>query len=160
MTKEQISMEDKMKVILRSDITNVGRQGEIKEVSAGFARNYLVPKKLAMEATPQNLKIWERERVKLEKQREEIISAAKEMASKLEAAEFSVKVKVGENNKVFGSVTNSNIAKILEESGFAVNKRDILLSDSLKELGNYDINIRLHPEVTAKIKLSVISEKE
>lgn len=149
-----------MKVILRSDITNVGRQGEIKEVSAGFARNYLVPKKLAMEATPQNLKIWERERVKLEKQREEIISAAKEMASKLEAAEFSVKVKVGENNKVFGSVTNSNIAKILEESGFAVNKRDILLSDSLKELGNYDINIRLHPEVTAKIKLSVISEKE
>ena len=160
MTKEQISMEDKMKVILRSDITNVGRQGEIKEVSAGFARNYLVPKKLAMEATPQNLKIWERERVKLEKQREEIISAAKEMASKLEAAEFSVKVKVGENNKVFGSFTNSNIAKILEESGFAVNKRDILLSDSLKELGNYDINIRLHPEVTAKIKLSVISEKE
>ena len=149
-----------MKVILRSDITNVGRQGEIKEVSAGFARNYLVPKKLAMEATPQNLKIWERERVKLEKQREEIISAAKEMASKLEAAEFSVKVKVGENNKVFGSVTNSNIDKILEESGFAVNKRDILLSDSLKELGNYDINIRLHPEVTAKIKLSVISEKE
>ena len=106
--------------------------GRDKEVSAGFARNYLVPKKLAMEATPQNLKIWERERVKLEKQREEIISAAKEMASKLEAAEFSVKVKVSENNKVFGSVTNSNIAKILEESGFAVNKRDILLSDSLK----------------------------
>lgn len=149
-----------MKVILRSDITNIGRQGEIKDVSAGFARNYLVPKKLAMEATPQNLKIWERERVKLEKQREEIIAAAKELASNLEAAEFSTKVKVGENGKVFGSVTNANIAKIIEDSGFEVNKRDILLSDSIKELGNYEISVRLHPEVTAKIKISVISEKE
>lgn len=149
-----------MKVILRSDITNVGRQGEIKEVSAGFARNYLVPKKLAMEATPQNLKIWERERVRLEKEREEIINAAKELASKIEAAEIIAKVKVGENNKVFGSVTSANISAILAEQGFEVNKRDILLSDSIKELGNYEINVRLHPEVVANIKLSVVSEKE
>ena len=149
-----------MKVILRSDITNVGRQGEIKDVSAGFARNYLVPQNLAMEATPQNMKIWERERVKLEKQREEIINKAKEAASKMEAAEFGIKVKVGDNGKVFGSVTNSNISKLFEEQGFEVNKRDILLSDSLKELGNYEISVRLHPEVVAKIKLSVTSEKE
>jgi large subunit ribosomal protein L9 len=149
-----------MKVILRSDITNVGRQGEIKDVSAGFARNYLVPQNLAMEATPQNLKIWEREKVKLEKQREEIINKAKEVAAKMEAAEFSTKVKVGENGKVFGSVTNSNISKLFEDQGFEVNKRDILLSDSIKELGNYEISIRLHPEVVAKIKLSVVSEKE
>ena len=149
-----------MKVILRSDITNVGRQGEIKDVSAGFARNYLVPKKLAMEATPQNLKIWERERVKLEKQREEIVSAAKEIAVKLEASEFSTKVKVGENGKVFGSVTTANLSQLLADNGFEVNKRDILLSDTIKELGNYEINVRLHPEVTAKIKIAVISEKE
>ncbi|MCL1972188.1 MAG: 50S ribosomal protein L9 [Endomicrobia bacterium] len=149
-----------MKVILRSDITNVGRQGEIKDVSAGFARNYLVPQNLAMEATPQNMKIWERERVKLEKQREEIIDKAKEVASKMEAAEFGIKVKVGDNGKVFGSVTNSNISKLFEEQGFEVSKRDILLSDSLKELGNYEISVRLHPEVVAKIKLSVTSEKE
>lgn len=149
-----------MKVILRSDITNVGRQGEIKDVSAGFARNYLVPQNLAMEATPQNMKIWERERVKLEKQREEIINKAKETASKMEAAAFGAKVKVGENGKVFGSVTTANIAKLFEENGFEVNKRDILLSDSIKELGNYEISIRLHPEVVAKIKLSVVSEKE
>ena len=149
-----------MKVILRSDITNVGRQGEIKEVSAGFARNYLVPQKLAMEATPQNMKIWEREKVKLEKQREEIIAKAKDLASKIEAASFSIKVKVGENGKVFGSVTAANIAKLFEEQSFDVNKRDILLPDSIKELGEYEISIRLHPEVVAKIKLSVISEKE
>jgi large subunit ribosomal protein L9 len=148
-----------MKVILRSDITNIGRQGEIKEVSAGFARNYLVPKSLAMEANAQNLKIWERERVKLEKQREEIINNAKDLAGKLEAAEFSVKVKLGDNGKIFGSVTTANIAKIIENQGFQVSKRDILLADSIKEAGSYEISIRLHPEVAAKIKLSVVSEK-
>jgi len=149
-----------MKVILRSDITNVGRQGEIKDVSAGFARNYLIPQSLVMEATAQNLKIWEREKAKLEKQREEIIATAKALGEKLIAEEFSTKVKVGENGKVFGSITTSNIAAILKDKGFDVNKRDILLSDHIKELGNYEINVRLHPEVTVKIKLSVTGEKE
>ncbi|MDR3196070.1 MAG: 50S ribosomal protein L9 [Endomicrobium sp.] len=149
-----------MKVILRSDITNVGRQGEVKEVSPGFVRNYLVPQNLAMEATSVNLKIWERERAKLEKQREEIISAAKEIASKIEAVEFTVKVKIGENGKIFGSVTPANLSKVFEEKGFEVNKRDILLSDNIKEVGNYEVNVRLHPEVAVKAKLAVISEKE
>jgi large subunit ribosomal protein L9 len=149
-----------MKVILRSDITNVGRQGEVKEVSPGFARNYLVPQNLAMEATPANLKIWERERVKFEKKREEIISAAKEIASKMEAVEFTVKVKIGENGKIFGSVTPANLSKIFEEKGFEVNKRDILLSDNIKEVGNYEVNVRFHPEVVVKVKLAVIGEKE
>lgn len=149
-----------MKVILRSDITNVGRQGEIKDVSPGFARNFLVPQNLAMEATPQNMKIWEREKVKLEKQREEIINAAKEVASKLESTEFTSKVKVGENGKIFGSVTTANIAKLFEDNGFDINKRDILLSDSIKVPGNYEISVRLHPEVVAKTKLAVVDEKE
>ncbi|MDR1696041.1 MAG: 50S ribosomal protein L9 [Endomicrobium sp.] len=149
-----------MKVILRSDITNVGRQGEVKDVSPGFARNYLVPQNLAMEATAQNLKIWERERVKLEKQREEIINAAKEIAGKISAEEFGIKVKIGENGKIFGSVTTAGLSKLFEEKGFKVNKRDILLSDNIKETGNYEISVRLHPEVTAKIKLSVTGEKE
>jgi large subunit ribosomal protein L9 len=149
-----------MKVILRSDITNIGRQGEVKDVSSGFARNYLVPQNFAMEATPANLKAWERERVKLENQREEIIAAAKEIASKMEAVEFTVKVKIGENGKIFGSVTPANLSKIFEEKGFEVNKRDILLSENIKELGNYEVNVRLRPEVVVKAKLAVISEKE
>ncbi len=136
-----------MKVILRSDITNIGRQGEVKEVSPGFARNYLVPQNFAMEATPANLKVWERERVK-------------KIASKMEAVEFIVKVKIGENGKIFGSVTPANLSKIFEEKGFEVNKRDILLSENIKELGNYEVNVRLHPEVVVKAKLAVISEKE
>jgi large subunit ribosomal protein L9 len=149
-----------MKVILRSDITNVGRQGEIKEVSSGFARNYLVPQNLATEATPQNLKIWERERAKLEKQREEVINVAKEVASKMEATEFVAKTKIGKNGKIFGSITASNISKIFEEKGFEINKRDILLPENIKEPGNCEINVRLHPEVVVKIKLSVVDENE
>ncbi|MDR2812104.1 MAG: 50S ribosomal protein L9 [Endomicrobium sp.] len=149
-----------MKVILRSDIINLGRQGEVKEVSPGFARNYLVPQNLAMEAIPANLKIWERERLKLEKQREKIILALKEIASKMEVVEFTVKVKVGENGKIFGSVTTANLSKIFEAKGFEVNKRDILLSDNIKEVGNHEVNVRLHPEVVVKVKLAVIGEKD
>ncbi|MCA6079669.1 MAG: 50S ribosomal protein L9 [Endomicrobium sp.] len=149
-----------MKVILKSDITNIGRQGEIKDVMAGFARNYLIPQNLVMEANAQNLKIWEREKVKLAKRREEIISTAKEVASKMEALEFAVKVKIGENGKIFGSITPANLIKIFEDNGFKVNKRDILLSNNIKEIGKYEINVRLHPEVTTKIRLSVINEKE
>jgi large subunit ribosomal protein L9 len=148
-----------MKVILMSDITNVGRQGEVKEVSPGFARNYLVPQNLVMEAIPANFKIWGRERLKLEKQREKVISSAKEIASKMEAVEFSVKVKIGENGKIFGSVTPANLSKIFKEKGFEVNKRDILLSNNIKEVGSYEINVRLHPEVVVKVKLAVRGEK-
>ncbi|GHT60451.1 50S ribosomal protein L9 [Endomicrobiia bacterium] len=147
-----------MKVILRSDITNIGRQGEVKEVAPGFARNYLVPQNLVMEATSKNLKIWERERVKLEKQREETIGIVREIASKMEAVEFTARVKIGKNGKLFGSITPVNISKVFKEKGFEVNKRDILLSENIREIGDYEINVRLHPEVVVKIKLGVISE--
>jgi large subunit ribosomal protein L9 len=151
---------EKMKVILKSDIPNVGRQGETKEVSAGFARNYLIPQNLVMEANSLNLRIWERERGRLEKHREEIINFAKEISSKMETSEFVAKVKTGENGKIFGLITTSKLAKIFEDNGFKVNKRDILLLDNIKKIGNYEINVRLHAEVVAKVKLSVINEKE
>jgi len=147
-----------MKVILRADITNVGRQGDIKEVSAGFARNFLVPKKLAMQATPQNLKIWEREKAKLAAQREEIISAAKILAEKIENSPLSVKVKVGDNGKIFGSVTSANISDLFKAAGLEVNKKDVVLPVALKELGTHAINIRLHPEVVAKATLEIAQE--
>jgi large subunit ribosomal protein L9 len=150
-----------MKVILRSDITNIGRQGDIKEVAAGFARNYLLPKKLVMSATPQNLKIWEREKIKLEKVREEVIQAAKDLADKLAINEFApIKVNVGENGRVFGSVTTAMFAKAFIDAGFDISKRDILLSNSIREIGVYEISIRLHPEVVAKAKFSIVSDKE
>jgi large subunit ribosomal protein L9 len=149
-----------MKVILKSDIPNVGRQGEVKEVSAGFARNYLIPQGLVAEANTLNFKLWEREIGRLEKHREEIINSAKEIASKMETSEFVAKVKIGENGKIFGLITTTKLAKIFGDSGFKVNKHDILLLDNIKGIGDHEINIRLHPEVIAKIKLSVINEKE
>ena len=148
-----------MKVILRTDITNVGRQGEVKDVAAGFARNYLLPKELVMEATAQNMKIWEREKIKLEKIREEIISNAKIVAEKIENTEFSIKVKLGENGKIFGSVTVANLAKLFAEKDFNINKHDILLPAPIKEVGKISVNIRLHPEVIAKVNIDVVEEK-
>ena len=148
-----------MKVILRTDITNVGRQGEVKDVAAGFARNYLLPKKLVMEATTQNMKVWEREKIKLEKVREEIITNAKIIAEKIENTEFSIKVKLGENGKIFGSVTAANLAKLFAEKDFNINKHDILLPAPIKEVGKISVNIRLHPEVIAKVNIDVVEEK-
>ena len=148
-----------MKVILRTDITNVGRQGEVKDVAAGFARNYLLPKELVMEATAQNMKIWEREKIKLEKIREEIISNAKIVAEKIENTEFSIKVKLGENGKIFGSVTVANLAKLFAEKDFNINKHDILLPAPIKEVGKISVNVRLHPEVIAKVNIDVVEEK-
>lgn len=148
-----------MKVILRTDITNVGRQGEVKDVAAGFARNYLLPKKLVMEATTQNMKVWEREKIKLEKVREEIITNAKIIAEKIENTEFSIKVKLGENGKIFGSVTAANLAKLFAEKDFNINKHDILLPAPIKEIGKISVNIRLHPEVIAKVNIDVVEEK-
>lgn len=149
-----------MKVILRTDIANVGRQGDIKEVSPGYARNYLLPRQMAMEATAQNLKIWDKEKVKLEKQREKIIADARALAEKVEKVSLTMPVKVGEAGKLFGSVTSANIAKALDEQGFKIEKHDILLHEAIKELGVFTIDIRLHPEVIAKIKVWVIEEKE
>jgi len=148
-----------MKVILRSDITNVGRQGEIKEVAAGFARNYLLPKKLVMEATAQNMKIWDREKTRLEKVREEIIANAKIVAEKIEKAEFSITVKLGENGKIFGSVTAAHLAKLFAAQDFIINKHDILLPAPIKEVGKVSVNVRLHPEVIAKVNIDVVEEK-
>jgi len=149
-----------MKVILRSDIVNVGRQGEVKDVSDGYARNYLIPKNLVMEANQSNMKLWEKEKVKLEKQREGVINEAKALGEKLGKVSLTINVKVGEKGKLFGAVTVSDLAEAFEEKGFKINKHDILLVEPIKEVGAYTINVRLHPEVTAEAKLWVVEEKE
>jgi large subunit ribosomal protein L9 len=148
-----------MKVILRSDITNVGRQGDIKDVADGFARNYLFPQKLAMEASAANLKIWDRQKHTLEKERELIIAAAGELAKKIEAVSVMITVKVGEAGKVFGSVTSATLARALGENGFKIEKHSILLPEPIKEVGAFTVDIRLHPEVIAKAKVFIVAEK-
>ena len=149
-----------MKVILCHDITNIGKQGDIKDVAPGHARNFLIPKKLVMEATSSNLNIWEKQKERLAKERDKIIEAAKEIALQVEKASLTIPVQVGENGKLFGSVTNSSIAKALEDNGFKVEKHDILLPEPLKEAGVFTVEIRLHPEVIAKAKVWVVEEKK
>ncbi|MDR2676492.1 MAG: 50S ribosomal protein L9 [Endomicrobium sp.] len=147
-----------MKVVLKSSIANLGQCGEIKEVSDGFARNYLIPKNIAVKADVQNIKIWEKKKIGLKKQNDEMVASAKKIASEMEASEFVVKVKVGENQKFFGSVNNVVIADACENKGFKINKRDIMLYKNIKRIGNYVIGVRLHHNVIAKIKLSIVGE--
>jgi large subunit ribosomal protein L9 len=151
-------VEEVMKVILRADIINVGKQGDVKEVSAGFARNYLLPKQLVMEAIPSNIKLWEKEKKRFEKQRVEIVTTARELADKIEKTPITVQAKAGGSGKLFGSVTNVAIARALEENGFLVDKHDIVLPEPIKEAGVYTIDIRLQPEVTARARISVVGE--
>jgi large subunit ribosomal protein L9 len=113
-----------------------------------------------MEATDANMKIWEKQKEKHAKEREKIIEAAKELAQKIEKVSLTITVQVGDNGKLFGSVTNTSIAKALEENGFTVEKHDILLAEPLKEAGVFTVEIRLHPEVIAKAKVWVVEEKK
>lgn len=148
-----------MKLILRNDIRGLGRQGEVREAAPGYARNYLIPRGLAMEATPGNLKLWEKEKVKYEKQRLEHVQEAKGLAEKIEKVSLTITVKTGDSGKLFGSVTNATIAKALEQQGFKIDKHDIMLGEPLKEVGVYTIDIRLHTDVAAKAKVWIVAEK-
>ncbi|MFC1501511.1 50S ribosomal protein L9, partial [Elusimicrobiota bacterium] len=132
---------------------------EIKDVTAGFARNFLIPKRLVMEANAANMKIWEREKIKLEKEREQIINEAKTFAEKITKVSLTINMKVGENGKLFGSVTNSDIAEAFKNSGLEIKKHAILLPEPIKEIGAFTVNVRVHPEVVAEAKVWVVEEK-
>ena len=145
-----------MKVILTSDIKGTGKEGALVIVSDGFARNHLIPKKLAVPLTKQNAAYFEKKRKLLQKK------AALEKAAKLELAKtlgnlaVVIKVDAGESGKLFGSVTSSDIASaVVAASGVVIDKRDVELSDNIKGLGTYEISVKLHPEVSAKVKVEV-----
>ena len=147
-----------MKLILRADVENLGVLGDIVEVKAGYGRNYLVPQGLAMVATPSNLKVFELERKKLDAKMEEVRGAAQSLAEKLEAAEVSIEVRVGENDKLYGSVTATNIADALAELGLEVDRRRILLDAPIRVLGDYTVRVRLHAGVVAEVNVIVKAE--
>ena len=148
-----------MKVILLSDVPKIGRRGEIKEMSSGYARNFIIPRKLGVEANDASMKMLENEQKKIAKQREQEVQLAKELAEKMEKASFTVTVKAGEGGKLFGSVTNADIAKALEEKGFPTDKHSVLLTDPIKEVGVFHVDVKLNHDVTAKVKLWIVEEK-
>ncbi len=147
-----------MEIILRQDYEQLGKTGEIVTVKDGFARNYLIPKGIAYVATKNNKKRLENELKMQNWRKEKEKRAAEEMAKKLETVSCTIPVQVGEEDKLFGSVTSQNIADALAALGYEVDKRKILLEEPIKSLGIYSVPIKLHPDVTATVKVWVVKE--
>ena len=149
-----------MEVILRETIDTLGRAGQVVKVKAGYARNYLLPRKLAYLATPGNLKVIEFERQSLIRKDAKQKGEADQLKGLLDAVEITIRRKVGEQNTLYGSVTNSDVADELEKKGFQIEKRKIHMDDHIKQLGDFEIPIRLFKDVTAVVKLKVEPEIE
>ncbi|MDZ7369653.1 MAG: 50S ribosomal protein L9 [candidate division KSB1 bacterium] len=147
-----------MKIILKSDIDKLGKAGDIVETKRGYARNYLIPKGYAVEATPANLKIIEQEKAAAMRRLQKEIDEAKKFAEQLENVSVTATVQVGEENRVFGAVTNQTIAELLAEKGIEIDRKKILLEEPIKQLGVFDVPVKLHSEVEAKIKVWVVRE--
>jgi large subunit ribosomal protein L9 len=147
-----------VQVILNEDVPNLGRTGDVVKVRPGFARNYLLPRKLAVEANPKNLHAFEHhKRVALGK-REVQKGEATELKRKLETLTLSIGAHAGEEGKLFGSVTNIDIERALREKGFSVERRKIHLAEPIKQLGEFTVPVRLQPEVEASLKVEVKAE--
>ena len=147
-----------MEVILRDHVENVGKRGEVVKVAAGYARNYLLPRKLALIATPGNMKQIERERVKLDAQEAEERTAAEAIAARMSGVQVVVKRKVGETEALYGSVTSADIAEALAKQGFEIDKRKIGLREPIKKLGETTVPVKLHREVTVQVPVRVAAE--
>lgn len=147
-----------MEIILRQAVENLGKPGDVVKVKPGYARNYLLPRGLAYEATPGNLKRIQQERDRLEAAENERRSQAQSVAEKLEQVSLTFSARVGEEGKLFGSVTAADIAQQLEGQGFHVEKRQIDLHESIKALGVYRIPIRLHADVKPEVRVWVIKQ--
>ncbi|HVL68903.1 MAG TPA: 50S ribosomal protein L9 [Vicinamibacterales bacterium] len=147
-----------MEVILREHVDNLGRRGDVVKVAAGYARNYLLPRKLALPVTEASRRQIEREREKAEAKDAEELSAANAQAQRLAEADITIARRVGENNTMYGSVTTGDIAQALAAKGFEVDKRKIALHDPIKSLGEHTVPVRIHRDVTAEVKVKVVAE--
>jgi len=147
-----------MEIILREDVQNLGRTGEVVKVKDGYARNYLLPKGLAYPATEANKKRITFEAERLARQRAAEKSAAEGEAGRLAGVQLSFAVKVGEEEKLYGSVTASDIQRKLEEQGIHVDKRKIDLPEPIRELGDFKVGIKIHADVRPEITVSVVKE--
>ncbi|HIE66260.1 MAG: 50S ribosomal protein L9 [Nitrospira sp.] len=149
-----------MKLILKEDVVQLGQMGDLVDVADGYARNYLLPQKKATFATTRNVKLFEHEkRVVSDQVRKERFSA-EETARKIEALVIRIPVKVGEEGKLFGSVTSKDIGEAVAAGGIGVDKRKILLDKPIKELGIFEIKIKIHNDITAQIKVEVVGMDE
>ena len=147
-----------MEIILRQGVENLGKPGDVVKVKAGYARNYLLPRGLAYEATPGNLKRIQQERDRLEAAENERRGSAQGLAEKLEQVSLTFSARVGEEGKLFGSVTAADLAAQLEAQGFHIEKRQIDLHEPIKALGVYRVPVRLHADVKPEVRVWVIKQ--
>lgn len=147
-----------MKVILRADIEKLGRLGDVVTVKPGHGRNFLLPQELAMVASPANLKVFELERKKLQARMDALRAAAGDLRARLESLDVIIKMRVGENDKLYGSVTSALVGEALAAQGVDVDRRRILLDVPIRTLGEHPVRVRLHADVVANIVVKVTSE--
>jgi large subunit ribosomal protein L9 len=147
-----------MKVILKQDVPSLGKTGDLIKVHDGYARNLLIPKGLAIEANEKNMKFFEHEKKNILKRAEKEQKAAQDQAAKLADVTITVARKVGDQDKIFGSVTSRDIELALKEKGFNIDKKMIVHDEQIKSLGEFKVKIKIHSGVEAEIKLSVVGE--
>jgi large subunit ribosomal protein L9 len=147
-----------MQIILQEDVEKLGNRGQLVDVAEGYARNFLLPRKLALEATPGNLKRLEKMRAVFAKKEATEKESAQVLAELLGTVTVTLSRKAGENDQLFGSVTSSDISDALAAQGYTVEKRKIVLTDPIKTVGEYDVPVKLHREVSANVKVKVQKE--
>jgi large subunit ribosomal protein L9 len=148
-----------MKVILKEDVEGLGKYGEQMNVANGYARNFLLPRKLAVEATVHTVRIFEQQAAKHAKFVAEAKSDCEKLAAIINAIELSIPAKAGEEGKLFGSVTVGDITEALAKHGQELDKKKVHLAEPIKTLGTYSVSIKLHPEVTATVKVNVTKDE-
>ena len=147
-----------VQVILSEDLPNLGRTGDVVKVRAGYARNYLLPRKLAVEADQKNLRAFEHQKRIAARRREVKRGDALGLKAKLEAVALTLTARAGEEGKLFGSVTNIDIERALREKGFDIERRNIVLPEPIKQLGEFTVPVKLDAEVEASLKITVAAE--
>lgn len=147
-----------MKIILRQNHNQLGNIGDVVEVKDGFARNYLIPRSIAFRATEGNLNALEQEKKQSARKEEKVVVDSEKLASQLGSVSLTITMKVGEDDKLFGAVTSQMIADSLTDSGFTIDKRLIELEEPIKTLGIFEVPVKLHTKVTAKVKVWVVRE--
>lgn len=145
-----------MKVILLKDVKDLGKKGDLVNAKSGYARNFLIPKGDALEATPGNLKKWKKEQAELAEERKEEHSEALALKEKIEAISINIQGKAGEGGRLFGSITSKDIAdRLKKDHGIVIDRRKIELKDNIKALGTTNVDVRVYPEITANLTVNV-----
>lgn len=147
-----------MKVVLKDDIKNVGKMGQIVDVADGYARNYLVPRGLAVEANIKNLKSLEHEKKIIQEKAKRIKNSSQTLSDKISTMTLVIKAKAGDEGKLFGAVTSMDIAGLLKNEGIEMDKKKIFLDEPIKRLGSYSVNIKIHPEISTNLNIQVVEE--